>query len=189
RIKPRATFYYDILSPYAYILLKTRAPLEQKLHLRPVPIFLPGLFKAHGVVGPMAIPSKRAFIYASVVHTTKKLGIPFKFSPRHPFTAVSALRLLTQIDADLNQVEMAFDFVFGQGNDPDDNDIKAKLIANTVEAARRGVFGVPTIEVNDRLFFGSDSMEWLLEYVDNPDMFSDPEYAAAWTTENPLSRI
>ncbi|KDO24785.1 hypothetical protein SPRG_20821 [Saprolegnia parasitica CBS 223.65] len=207
-MKPRATLYYDILSPYAYILLKTRAPLEAKLDLRPVPIYLPGLFKTHSVVGPMAIPSKRAFIYASVVRTTKKLGIPFKFPPRHPFPATPALRLLAQEDADLAMLDKAFDFVFGHGQDPDekwpefcaalglpistlkptDAAIKAKLIANTEAAARQGVFGVPTIAYKDQLFFGADSMEWLLEFLDDPSMFNDPAYKAAWATENPFAR-
>ncbi len=39
-----------------------------------------------------------------------------------------------------------------------DPEVKAKLIANTEEAARRGAFGSPSFLVGDELFFGKDRL-------------------------------
>ena len=51
-MKLKAYFYYDIISPYAYLLLKSRKILEDKLELIPVPIFFPGLLRLQDNRGP-----------------------------------------------------------------------------------------------------------------------------------------
>ncbi|OQR98110.1 DSBA oxidoreductase [Achlya hypogyna] len=205
-MKPPATLYYDIISPFSHILLQTRGPLERKLHLQPVPVFLPGLLRAQKNIGPAEIPSKRAFSYASMVWKTQKLGVPFKFPPAHPFSPLAPMRLLAQIDADLHTLDKAFSFVFADGRDPNDewadfcaaiglprttpkpsdDAAKAKLTNFTDDAVQRGVFGVPTIEFRDRLFFGADSIDMLLDFVDRPEMFDEPAFQAALATKNPL---
>ena len=45
------------------------------------------------------------------------------------------------------------DKLLGQTQDPE---IKAKLIANTEEAVKRGTFGIPTFFVDDDIYFGKD---------------------------------
>ncbi len=44
-----------------------------------------------------------------------------------------------------------------------DPEVKAKLISATDEAARRGVFGAPTLFVGDDMFFGQDRLEFVRE--------------------------
>ena len=39
--------------------------------------------------------------------------------------------------------------------------VKAKLIATTEEAVRRGVFGAPTMFVGEQMFFGQDRLEFV----------------------------
>ncbi|KDO24784.1 hypothetical protein SPRG_22247 [Saprolegnia parasitica CBS 223.65] len=205
-MKPRAKLYYDIISPFTHILLRTRGPLEAKLDLRPVPVFLPGLLRAQKNVGPAEIPSKRAFSYASMVWRSEKLGVRFKFPPSHPFSPLAPQRLLAHVDADLPMLDKAFAFVFADGRDPNDEwpafceaiglpastpkptdeAVKAKLAKSTEDAVNAGVFGVPTIEYEGRLFFGTESVEMLLDFIDRPGMFDEPAFQAALNTKNPL---
>ena len=42
-----------------------------------------------------------------------------------------------------------------------DPEVKAKLIAITEEAVRRGVFGAPTMFVGEQMFFGQDRLEFV----------------------------
>ncbi len=44
--KVPATFYYDIISPFAYLYIKQRQRLESKLEITPVPILLGSLLRA-----------------------------------------------------------------------------------------------------------------------------------------------
>ncbi|ETV98960.1 hypothetical protein H310_08439 [Aphanomyces invadans] len=207
-MKPVGRFYYDIISPFAHLFLKMRAPLEKKMSLTPVPIFLPGLLRSQKNIGPAEVDVKRAYSYASAVWRANKLGIPLKFPPRHPFAPVAAQRLLLSLNADMDTVERAFEFVWAQGNDPDaqwgdfcaalglprttlkpqDETIKQALIQNTTDAAAAGVFGVPTVEVDGHVFWGCDHIDWLHDYLDNPDMFTDPAYSRTLATENPLKK-
>jgi 2-hydroxychromene-2-carboxylate isomerase len=53
---------------------------------------------------------------------------------------------------------------------------KQLLRANTERAAQRGVFGVPTFEVDGHLFWGFDSLPMLRAYLDGDDWF-----AAQWS--------
>ncbi len=39
-----------------------------------------------------------------------------------------------------------------------DDDVKAKLLANTEAAAKRGAFGIPTFYVDDEIYFGKNTL-------------------------------
>jgi 2-hydroxychromene-2-carboxylate isomerase len=56
-------------------------------------------------------------------------------------------------------------------------EVKALLRSNTEAAAAQGVFGVPTVEVDGRLFWGLDSLEMLAAYLRGDTWFDGP----AWT--------
>ena len=45
-----------------------------------------------------------------------------------------------------------------------DPDVKAKLISNTEEAVKKGVFGIPTFFVDDEMYFGKDTI-WMIEEI------------------------
>ena len=53
--------------------------------------------------------------------------------------------------------------------------VKETLAANTAAAASAGVFGVPTIELDGELFWGSDSIQMMQDFIANPDLFRSPE--------------
>jgi 2-hydroxychromene-2-carboxylate isomerase len=109
----------------------------------------------------------------------KKLSIPLKFPPEHPFNPLPLLRLAIPCDCAPEAVHRIFRFVWKDGRLPDlpiewaelcselaidDGDariasaeVKDALRRNTDEAIARGVFGVPTLAIGDQLFWGADA--------------------------------
>ena len=45
-----------------------------------------------------------------------------------------------------------------------DPDVKAKLISNTEDAVKRGLFGIPTFIIDDEMYFGKDTI-WMIEDI------------------------
>lgn len=198
---PKGKLYFDIISPFSYFYIKQLGRLNHKINIEPVPILLGGLFRATDNRGPGEIDAKRPHTYQYCVWLAEKLGLPFQFPKHHPFLTVAAQRLLVQQHADWTMVERAFDFVWVQGNDPnlswpefcrhlnlpentpkpDDPAVKAQLITNTNQAKEDGAFGVPALALNGQCFWGVDTIDWVLDYLDRPNMFSEPAYALVKT--------
>ncbi len=190
------TFYFDIISPFSYFYVKQRHQLESRVHITRIPILLGGLFRATDNRGPGEIEVKRAHTYQYCVWLAEKFGLPFQFPEHHPFLTVAAQRLLVQEKADWTMVELAFEFVWVLGKDPnlawpqfcsylglsadtkkpDDAKIKAQLIANTEQAKADGAFGVPALVIDQHCFWGVDSIDWALDYLGRPGMFNEPAY-------------
>ncbi len=201
-----ATFYYDIVSPFAYLYLKQRSRLENKLDIKPVPVLLGGLLRATENKGPGEVAAKRPHTYQFCVWQAERLGIPFRFPEHHPFMTVTAQRLLVEQNADWKMVERAFDYVWVEGKDPnlswpefcsylglaadtpkpESAEVKTQLIANTNQAKAAGAFGVPALVVNQHCFWGVDTIDWVLDYLARPSMFAEPAYAYAGNVPNGL---
>ena len=62
--------------------------------------------------------------------------------------------------------------------DPADEGVKAQLKAHTEEAIARGVFGVPTFEVDGRLFWGFDALPMLRAWLEGDAWFDGPDWDA-----------
>ena len=60
--------------------------------------------------------------------------------------------------------------------DPGSEAVKAELKANTEEAIALGVFGVPTIAVDGRLFWGFDALRMLGDYLAGEPWFAVPQW-------------
>ena len=205
--KISATFYYDIVSPFAYLYIKQRERLEKKLEITPVPILLGGLLRAAENKGPGEVAAKRPHTYQFCIWQAEKLGIPFRFPEHHPFMTVAPQRLLVEKNADWSMVERAFDYVWVEGKDPnlswsefclylglpadtakpDSPEVKAQLISNTNQAKIAGAFGVPALIVNQHCFWGVDTIDWVLDYLARPGMFEETSYAYAGSIPNGLT--
>ena len=59
----KAKWYFDFISPFAYLQLGRFKELPQDLDIEPVPVLFAGLLKHWGHLGPAEIPSKRRFVY------------------------------------------------------------------------------------------------------------------------------
>jgi len=69
------TFYFDFLSPYAYIAWTQIQPLALRhgRRVEPAPVLLAGLLNAHGQKGPAEIPAKRAYVFKDVLRKAHRL--------------------------------------------------------------------------------------------------------------------
>ena len=63
--------------------------------------------------------------------------------------------------------------------DANGDEVKAQLKANTEEAIARGVFGVPTLAVDDKLFWGLDALPMLADYLRAAPWFDGGGWQAA----------
>lgn len=165
------TFYYDPISPYAYLafmqLPKALEGLSYSVNYKP--ILFAGLLKTHGQLGPAEIAPKREWTYRQVLWAAKSLGIDFQMPANHPFNPLGLLRLATACankDGFTNRfiTQQIFNHVWLGGADAssgerlaaltqtlsgnikaDADTAKARLKANTDEALQVGCFGVPTL--------------------------------------------
>ncbi len=196
---PSADWYFDFVSPFAYLQSEQLATLAPRLSVRYRPVLFAGLLDASGQKGPAEIAAKRTFTYRFVVWQAKRLGVPLKFPPEHPFNPLPLLRLALACDCDAQAVTRIFRFVWRDGRLPDlpiewadlthdlgvsdgaariaAADVKDALRRNTEEAVERGVFGVPTLAIGGELFWGADATAMAADYVAAGCRFDDPEYA------------
>lgn len=197
----RANWYFDVISPFAYLHLKQLHKLPASLEIEYVPVLLAGLLKHWDHKGPAEIPAKRTYTYRYVTWLAGNLGIPFKMPPSHPFNSLAAQRLLIAAGPNPANVAVAFDMIWQEGRDLQDPGeiaelgrrlgikdaqatltdpgIKAKLKTNTDNAISKGVFGVPTFLIGEQLFWGQDSLEMMQDYLRDPDIFDTPQMKRA----------
>lgn len=191
------TWYFDIISPYVYLQTSDFDRLPGGVEVVAKPILFAGLLNHWGSKGPAEIPAKRLHTYRQCAWLAEARGMPFRMPPAHPFNPLAALRLLCALGPSLEQARRASAFVFGEGGDPStaegldalgralgatelsalagQDSAKAALRANTEEAVGKGVWGVPTFEVDGHLFWGADSFGMLLRYLADPALFDGPE--------------
>jgi 2-hydroxychromene-2-carboxylate isomerase len=194
-----ADWYFDFVSPFAYLQSEQLAALGPRIEVRYRPVLFAGLLGANGQKGPAEIAAKRAFTYRFVVWQAKRLGIALKFPPAHPFNPLQMLRLALVCDCRPEAVHRIFRFVWRDGRLPDlpiewaeltgelgihdaqariaTAEIKDGLRRNTDDAIARGVFGVPTLAIGNELFWGADATAMAADYVAAGCRFVDPEYA------------
>jgi 2-hydroxychromene-2-carboxylate isomerase len=60
--------------------------------------------------------------------------------------------------------------------DPNGDAVRQLLRANTAQALAAGAFGVPSFVVNDRLFWGLDSLPMLRAYLEGDAWFHGPDW-------------
>ena len=51
--------------------------------------------------------------------------------------------------------------------------VKDELRDNTERAVQSGVFGVPSLQVGDEVFWGSDAAEFATAYLENPGILDE----------------
>lgn len=184
---PRATFYFDLGSPYAYL----SAERLHKLLPEPVewqPILLGGLFRATGRSSwALGDYRRRQAGMAEIERRTESYGLPpMRWPDPWPTDYLIAMRASTfafTVGRGREFTLQAFRSAFQKGWELSvarqvlqageqagldsaqmeaatrDPQIKQALRAATDAAHERGVIGVPTIAVDDELFWGDDRLE------------------------------
>ncbi len=198
------TFYLDFISPYAYLAFEAlpQALMGTSYTVTYKPILFAALLKHHGQLGPAEIPSKREWTYRQVQWLAQRQGAPLQMPAAHPFNPLGLLRLaLACAPANRYVCEVIFKHAWVGGADAADAnrlqdlaqrlaprldvnspEVKDLLKANTDEAIQNGVFGVPTLRVDGKNFWGLDALPMLRDYLDGHAWFQTEGWASAAST-------
>jgi 2-hydroxychromene-2-carboxylate isomerase len=198
------TFYFDLVSPYAYLAFEKLPAALQGLsyEVEYRPVLFAAMLKHHGQLGPAEIPPKRDWTYRQALWVAHASGIPMQVPAAHPFNPLALLRLALACGADgrINRyvAEAVLRHAWRGGadaadearlaqlrdalapaRDPGGDAVKAELKANTDQALARGAFGVPTLLVDDKLFWGADALPMLRGYLENDPWFASGDWESA----------
>ena len=194
------TFYLDFISPFAYLAFE-QLPVALKgisYSVTHKPVLFGAILKHHGQLGPAEIAPKRDWTYRHVLWLAHSLGVPLQMPASHPFNPLGLLRLAvacsTEGTPNRYVCETLLRHVWCGGAEASDvarlqrvtehlspkraassDEVKAQLKANTDEAIARGVFGVPTFEVDGKLFWGVDALPMLRACLQD-----DPWFEGGW---------
>lgn len=207
-------FYLDFLSPYAYLAFETLPLALQGLsyHVHYRPVLLGAVLQAHGQKGPAEIPAKRAFIYRQVLWLARRHGVPLQMPAEHPFAPLPLLRLAMACgpgpQPNRQVCETVFRHVWQGGADaldparlqaleaalaprrePAGAEARAALRANTDAALAAGVFGVPTLVVEGRVFWGLDALPMVRACLEGDAWFGSPQWQTAAQRPSVLDRL
>jgi len=187
-------FYFDFLSPYSYLAWTWLR--DQHYDFEFIPVSIPSIVASFETKGPAQIEPKRNYLFKDLLRKTKLQKIPFTLPKELPFNALYSLRLALHSSSGSDQKKLidaifraGWEFGLDIGNDDilkkvltenglktedlflkmESKEARIELKKNIEKALSSGVFGVPTFEVDDELFWGHDSIDYLLMYLNGKD--------------------
>lgn len=189
----RLQFHFDYISPYAYLASTQIRALAARhdLEVEPIPVLFAAMLASAGTRGPAEIPIRRAYLVHDVTRLARALNVPIAPPGTHPFNPLTALRATWAAPAEhrWRLVEALFRATWVDARRVDDptiiatvaaecsldgeallaraasDEVKATLRDATEQVIRQGAFGVPTMTVDDQLFWGVDSLPLLDRYL------------------------
>ena len=194
------SFWFDPVSPFAYLAFER---LPQVLEGCSVvvdyrPVLFAGLLAQWGQKGPAEIEPKRAWTFRHVAWLAHEYGITLDVPAVHPFNPLPLLRLALACGPNRRVVEALMRHVWIGGadaadparvaaltqsltpaRDPNSVVVKSELRAATDDAIVRGLFGVPSFEVDGRLFWGLDALPMLRAALQSDAWFDGGAWDAA----------
>ena len=184
-------FYFDFISPYAYLAHKKIIKLQQtkKIDFIYKPILLGGLHNKLGIVAPGLIEIKKKFMINDCKMVAKKFDINFKFKDSFPINSLYLMRGLLTIESDkkFNYIDKFYEAYWSKNLDLKNQDtikiilknigidhekfakdikleeIKTELKELTNLAEKKNIFGAPTFVVNNKIFWGQDRLEYAID--------------------------
>lgn len=198
-------FWFDPISPFAYLAFERLPQVLQgcSYTMRYRPLLFAALLQHHGSKGPAEIEPKRQWTFRHVHWLAHDAGIPMHTPARHPFNPLPLLRLALAAgeggacnrlvaetllhhvwrgdgaDALDPQRLAVLQERLAQAREPQSDAVKAELRANGDEAIAKGLFGVPSMVLDGRVFWGLDSLPMLRAALAGDPWFDGP----AWDRE------
>lgn len=205
----RIVFWFDPISPFAHLafehLPQALAGCSYAVEYRP--LLFAGLLQHWGQKGPAEIEPKRAWTYRHIAWLAHQHGISLQMPAVHPFNPLPLLRLCIAAGPNRRVVEAVMRHVWRGGadagaavridaltreltpaRDPSSDEVKAELRANTDAAIARGVFGVPTFDLDGNLFWGLEALPMLHAALQGDAWFSAPAWGQASQPRPGVSR-
>ena len=189
---PRVEYFFDYVSPFAYLADTQLPALAQRTGAEIVhrPFFLGGVMQATKNSPPITVPSKGRYMFVEIQRWAKRYGVPANPNPHFPVNTLAAMRVAVAAleeprFGDLHRALFRAVWVDGK-NLADEAVLEATVAAagldaaallarakeqaakdalrrNTEEAVERGAFGAPTFFVGDEMFWGNDRLDFVEE--------------------------
>ena len=185
-------FYFDIISPYAFIAYKNITKIEN-IKFNYKPILLGGLHNLVEITAPAFNKFKLKNMKNDCELISKKNKINFNWNSKFPVNSLNIMRgylfveenkkkeyletffnAYWQDNIDLTSLEnitklldnINIDYkLFFEGIQK--QEIKEELKNITNEAFKKEIFGAPTFVVNNKIFWGQDRLKYALEELNN----------------------
>ena len=158
------------------------------LHYKPV--LLGGIFQATGNSPPAAVPAKGKYMLRDLASYAARYRVPLNFNPFFPINTLQLMRgasgiqmrqperFPAYVDAVFHgmwveQMNLGDQAVLGAlltkaGFEPQalltltaDPEVKERLKTDTAAAVARGLFGAPTLFVDQEMYFGQDRLDFV----------------------------
>ena len=185
-------FYFDFMSPFAYLAFQKLPGIceEYGLELRPHIVDLPKLKLLAGNTGPanVTIPTKIRYLKTDLDRWATRYGVPLAF-PKSLDTGAINRAFFRAADKGVDQefIRLAWNEIWGKGGDPADpamleglatalgwdpkelaawvasDEAVARLQASTEAAHEAGVFGTPIMVVGNQMWWGNDRLAFMEE--------------------------
>ena len=189
-IKP-FDFYFDFVSPYSFFAHKEIVKIEKKnsIKIKYQPILLGGLHNLHEIKAPAFIPAKAKHMIRDCKLIAEKNKIKFKFNSYFPIRSLNLMRGVFVAEEDNFKsyyIDSIFNSIWRDGLNMNDESIIQKVLKNldvnpktfllssassyikdllkkkTTEAYEKGIFGAPSFVSNNKVFWGQDRIEFVL---------------------------
>ncbi len=192
-------WYFDVISPFAYLQLEWLRRERPDVALAPRPVLLGPILNHIGQLGPAEIPAKRLFTYRYITWRAQELGIRLKFPPRHPFNSLAAMRLIVAAGSTVSATQAVFRHAWMLGGALDDpaelaalgesigiHDVQSRIADVAVKQALKdatdtaiaaGIYGVPTLRVHGEDYFGQDATGLALGALRDPELLQSGAFA------------
>ncbi len=181
-------FYFDIISPYAYIAYKNIIKIDNiKFNFKP--ILLGGLHNLVEIKAPAFNKFKLKNMKNDCELISKKNKINFFWNSKFPINSLYIMRgYLTVKESKKKEYLDTFFNAYWQDNldltieenimgiiknlnmshkeffkDISKQEVKDQLKKFTEEAFKKEIFGAPTFVVNNKIFWGQDRLEYALD--------------------------
>ena len=182
-------FYFDFISPYTYLAHKKIQSLPKYIKINYKPIFLGGLHNLEGIKAPAFIESKLKYMIADCNLIANKSNFDFTWNSKFPINSLYVMRgyLCVNLDVKNLYINVVFDAYWKKNldisnkqilinllkkceinsnvffEDIENNNIKNELKNLTKEAHEKEIFGAPTFVINNKIFWGQDRLEYVLD--------------------------
>ena len=186
-------FYFDFISPYTYLAHKKIQSLPKDIKINYKPILLGGLHNLQGITAPAFIKPKLKHMISDCNLIAKKDKSNFIWNSKFPINSLNIMRGYLYINVEKKDLYLNIMFdaywkdnldISNEGilktllekckietisffNGIKDTKIKDELKSVTQKAHEKGVFGAPTFIVNDKIFWGQDRLEFVLDEYNN----------------------
>ena len=182
-------FYFDFISPYAYLAYKKIQSLPKDIKIKYKPVLLGALHNLEGITAPAFIKPKLKHMISDCDLIANKNKSNFIWNSKFPINSLSVMRGYLFINGENRELYMnvMFDAYWKDNLDISnekilknllekckinsikffdgikDLKIKDELKSITQDAHDKGIFGAPTFVVNNKIFWGQDRLEFALE--------------------------